>query len=250
MNQAGRERIRDFMFRSVRNSAYSRGDGSFVHGDVHLANSFQESIALVSWRESPRLILQLPRNLGAPQGWWGGLPATGGGWIEGRAPHIGRLLVVRRCALIVRADRLLSIGGPSPGDEVDDRHRDVRLVRAPRRRRDHPDDGRRNAGGTGPQGRGAETGEIDQAIRLAQNTEFDLAILDVNVQGKLITPVAELITTLMRPIIFATGYGTAGVPEEFRGRPSLEKPCSQARDNYTFFSQNFSVALRPRTAHS
>jgi CheY-like chemotaxis protein len=68
----------------------------------------------------------------------------------------------------------------------------------------------------------AETGEIDQAIRLAQNTEFDLAILDVNVQGKLITPVAELITTLNRPIIFATGYGTAGVP--IRGRPSLEKP--------------------------
>ena len=70
----------------------------------------------------------------------------------------------------------------------------------------------------------AETGEIDQAIRLAQNTEFDLAILDVNVQGKLITPVAELITALNRPIIFATGYGAAGIPEEFRGRPSLEKP--------------------------
>ena len=70
----------------------------------------------------------------------------------------------------------------------------------------------------------AETGEIDQAIRFAQNTEFDLAILDVNVQGKLITPVAELITALNRPIIFATGYGAAGIPEEFRGRPSLEKP--------------------------
>jgi CheY-like chemotaxis protein len=70
----------------------------------------------------------------------------------------------------------------------------------------------------------AETGEIDQAIRLAQNTEFDLAILDVNVQGKLITPVAELITALNRPIIFATGYGAAGIPEKFRGRPSLEKP--------------------------
>jgi DNA-binding response OmpR family regulator len=59
---------------------------------------------------------------------------------------------------------------------------------------------------------------------LAQNTEFDLAILDVSVQGKLITPVAELITTLNRPIIFATGYGAAGIPEEFRSRPSLEKP--------------------------
>jgi DNA-binding response OmpR family regulator len=70
----------------------------------------------------------------------------------------------------------------------------------------------------------AETGEINQAIRLAQNTEFDLAILDVNVQGSLITPVAELITTLNRPIIFATGYGPASIPEEFRSHPSLEKP--------------------------
>ena len=75
------------MFRSVRNSAYSRGDGSFVHGDVHLANSFQESIALVSWRESPRLILQLPRNLGAPQGRWAACPrpAAAGLKVE---PHI------------------------------------------------------------------------------------------------------------------------------------------------------------------
>ena len=70
----------------------------------------------------------------------------------------------------------------------------------------------------------AETGEIDQAIRLAQN-RVRPRILDVNIQGKLITPVAELITTLNRPIIFATGYdGTAGIPEEFRGHPSLEKP--------------------------
>ena len=40
----------------------------------------------------------------------------------------------------------------------------------------------------------------------------------------MITPVAELITALNRPIIFATGYGAAGIPEEFRARPSLEKP--------------------------
>ena len=70
----------------------------------------------------------------------------------------------------------------------------------------------------------AGTGEIDQAIRLAQNTEFDLAILDVNVQGKLITAVAELITALKSPDHLCDGYGAAGIPEEFRGRPSLESP--------------------------
>jgi CheY-like chemotaxis protein len=37
----------------------------------------------------------------------------------------------------------------------------------------------------------AEAGDVDQALELAQSAEFDLAILDVNLKGRLITPVAE-----------------------------------------------------------
>jgi CheY-like chemotaxis protein len=70
----------------------------------------------------------------------------------------------------------------------------------------------------------AEAGEINEAIRLAQSAEFDLAILDVNVNGKVISPVAELIRARNRPFIFATGYGSSGLPEEFRDRPALQKP--------------------------
>jgi CheY-like chemotaxis protein len=70
----------------------------------------------------------------------------------------------------------------------------------------------------------AEAGEINEAIRLAQSTEFDLAILDVNVNGRVISPVAELIRARKRPFIFATGYGSSGLPEEFRDRPALQKP--------------------------
>jgi CheY-like chemotaxis protein len=70
----------------------------------------------------------------------------------------------------------------------------------------------------------AEAGEINDAIRLAQCTEFDLAILDVNVNGKVISPVAELIQARNRPFIFATGYGSSGLPEEYRDRPALQKP--------------------------
>ena len=69
-----------------------------------------------------------------------------------------------------------------------------------------------------------EAGEIGHAIKLAQSTEFDLAILDVNVNGKVITPVAELIKARNRPFIFATGYGSSGLPEEYRDRPALQKP--------------------------
>jgi CheY-like chemotaxis protein len=70
----------------------------------------------------------------------------------------------------------------------------------------------------------AEAGHLDKAIELARSTDFDLAILDVNLDGKNITPVAELIHARGLPIIFATGYGAAGVPEEFRDRPTLQKP--------------------------
>src|SRR5215217_4251536 len=68
----------------------------------------------------------------------------------------------------------------------------------------------------------AEAGEINEAIKLAQSTEFDIAILDVN--GKVISPVAELIKACNRPFIFATGYGSQGLPEEYRDRPALQKP--------------------------
>jgi CheY-like chemotaxis protein len=70
----------------------------------------------------------------------------------------------------------------------------------------------------------AEAGEINEAIRLAQSAEYDFAILDVNVNGKVISPVAELIKSRNRPFIFATGYGSSGLPEEYRDRPALQKP--------------------------
>jgi CheY-like chemotaxis protein len=70
----------------------------------------------------------------------------------------------------------------------------------------------------------AEAGEIGEAIKLAESADFDFAILDVNVNGKVITPVAELITARNRPFIFATGYGSSGLPQEYRDRPALQKP--------------------------
>lgn len=70
----------------------------------------------------------------------------------------------------------------------------------------------------------AEAGEIGEAMRLAESTYFDLAILDVNVNGKVISPVADVIKARNRPFIFATGYGSAGLPEEYRDRPALQKP--------------------------
>src|SRR6202050_4401637 len=69
----------------------------------------------------------------------------------------------------------------------------------------------------------AEAGEINEAIKLAQTAEFDIAILDVNVNGKVISPVAELIAARNRPFIFATGYGSSRLPATDPAAPPRAK---------------------------
>jgi CheY-like chemotaxis protein len=70
----------------------------------------------------------------------------------------------------------------------------------------------------------AEAGEIDEALRLAESADFDLAILDVNVNGRTIEPVAKVIERRKLPLLFSTGYSVDALPESFRGRPALQKP--------------------------
>src|SRR5258708_36470654 len=72
----------------------------------------------------------------------------------------------------------------------------------------------------------AEAGEIGEAVKLAQSTAFDLAILDVNVNGKVITPVAELIKARNLPFLFATGYGSARLAPGLPDPPRLGKAVS------------------------
>ncbi len=73
-------------------------------------------------------------------------------------------------------------------------------------------------------------GRVPQAVELVRDPTqvFDVAILDVNVAGESITPVAQALSERPVPFVFATGYGESGVPEAFRGRPVLQKPFGMA----------------------
>jgi CheY-like chemotaxis protein len=62
------------------------------------------------------------------------------------------------------------------------------------------------------------------ARELAGRDGFDLAILDINIGGEPVYPVAEVLARREIPFVFLTGYGAAGVAEPFRGRPILQKP--------------------------
>jgi CheY-like chemotaxis protein len=70
----------------------------------------------------------------------------------------------------------------------------------------------------------AEAGNMADAMKLATAADFGIAILDINVGGERIEPVAEIIHGRLLPFIFASGYGAAGLPEQFRERTVLQKP--------------------------
>jgi hypothetical protein len=59
---------------------------------------------------------------------------------------------------------------------------------------------------------------------LWQKRFFDIAILDINIAGSSIAPVAEIIDRRGLPFLVVSGYGSGGRPEAFRSRPALRKP--------------------------
>lgn len=67
-------------------------------------------------------------------------------------------------------------------------------------------------------------GRLDEALVLAE-TEFDLALLDMNLGGARIDPVARRIAERGIPIIFVTGYGQRTLPPGIVA-PVIDKPCN------------------------
>lgn len=70
---------------------------------------------------------------------------------------------------------------------------------------------------------------IDQAIALIDSTFFDLATLDLNLDGDRSFRVADALAAHGVPFVFSTGYGDHGLPAKYAGRPVLKKPynCHQ-----------------------
>ena len=68
----------------------------------------------------------------------------------------------------------------------------------------------------------AEAGSVGDAEPLARIAAFDLAILDVNLGGQDIDPIAEVIARRGLPFLFVSGYGVT--PAQFPGVPLLQKP--------------------------
>ena len=85
--------------------------------------------------------------------------------------------------------------------------------------------------------------KFDDALELAHKAEFGVAVLDLNLNGTLSYPIADVIRERGIPVIFATGYGANGLLDRFRDCPTLQKPFSQQD-----FAQAVAAACRKQTA--
>ncbi len=62
---------------------------------------------------------------------------------------------------------------------------------------------------------------------LASSETPGAAILDVNVGGEQVYPVASALAARGVPLVFATGYGSVGLADDWRDRVTVQKPYTQ-----------------------
>jgi len=69
----------------------------------------------------------------------------------------------------------------------------------------------------------AEAASIDEALEATRKTDFDLAILDADLDGRSVSPVADALVARDIGFVFVTGYDDHGL-FPYRDRPTLKKP--------------------------
>jgi DNA-binding NarL/FixJ family response regulator len=66
--------------------------------------------------------------------------------------------------------------------------------------------------------------KLADAIAAAPRHQFDLALLDINLNGEMVYPLADELMRRRIPIVMVSGYGTSNIPERFRATPRVPKP--------------------------
>jgi len=67
--------------------------------------------------------------------------------------------------------------------------------------------------------------KLDEAMKAALHEEFDFAILDINLNGTMVYPLADHLLVRGNPFLFLSGYSLSNLPDRFRAVTRLNKPC-------------------------
>jgi CheY-like chemotaxis protein len=67
---------------------------------------------------------------------------------------------------------------------------------------------------------------LAEAMTAAERERYDGAVLDMNLKGESVYPLAELLQTQNVPFVFVTGYGRNGIDERFAHVPVVQKPVT------------------------
>src|SRR5947207_657363 len=65
---------------------------------------------------------------------------------------------------------------------------------------------------------------LRDAVPQARELPLDIGVLDVNLDGYRVDPVADALAERSIPFIFATGYAQPAVPAAYKDRPIVSKP--------------------------
>ena len=65
---------------------------------------------------------------------------------------------------------------------------------------------------------------LPEALAAAERETFDVALLDINLNGHQSLPVAARLRETGTPFVFTTGYGAAGCGAEYADVPLVTKP--------------------------
>jgi DNA-binding response OmpR family regulator len=86
---------------------------------------------------------------------------------------------------------------------------------------------------------------VPEALDAVDRDRCDAAVLDINLGGERVDPVAEALSKRDVPFMFVTGYGATGLPAEHFDRPHICKPFKM-----TELLETVSRLVKPGVAHS
>lgn len=69
---------------------------------------------------------------------------------------------------------------------------------------------------------------LELAGQASRREPVDIAILDINLNGEYVYPLADELRERGIPFVFLTGYASTDLPEVYRSMPRLQKPFDSA----------------------